>query len=158
MDPSRRRLPSTIPAGPEEPGGDRPDADAGPDAPTLPPPFDLEEFARAQLEHDHARVAPSDRPTEPGLDPAQSESRLRPSIALGSLAQVPRLAMPLHELRGRPLNHQAGFLLSLVDGVATLEELLDVCAMPRIDAMCILAELVAVGVLRLDDRPLREHS
>jgi hypothetical protein len=158
MDPSRRRLASTIPAGPEESVGDPPDPFAGPDIPTLLPPFDLEELACAQMEHEHARAAPSDRPTEPGLDPAQSESRLRPSIALGSLAQVPRLAMPLHELRSRPLNHQAAFLLSLVDGVATLEELLDVCAMPRIDAMCLLAELVAVGLLRLLDPPLRKRS
>jgi hypothetical protein len=183
------------------------------DYPTLPPPFDLEEFARAQVYESDRRVAPSDRPTDPALhDPSSSvrgrrtrraiasvkcvADRVRAELAakffsadyvaalalaedlvtedptdmwakdfadecrrmlerafagrIGSLDQVPRLAVALHSLRGRALDHQAGFLLSRVDGVSTLEVLLDVSAMPRLDALRLVAKLVDDGILRLE--------
>lgn len=69
---------------------------------------------------------------------------------IGSLDQVPRLAVGLHRLRGRSLDHHAGFLLSRVDGVSTLEVLLDVSAMPRLDALRLVAKLVDDGILRLE--------
>ena len=69
---------------------------------------------------------------------------------IGSLDQVPRRAVGLHGLRGGSLDHQAGFLLSRVDGVSTLEVLLDVSAMPRLDALRLVAKLVDDGILRLE--------
>jgi hypothetical protein len=69
---------------------------------------------------------------------------------IGSLDQVPRLAVALRTLRGRSLDHQAGFLLSRVDGVSTLEVLLDLSAMPRLDALRLVAKLVDDGILRLE--------
>jgi hypothetical protein len=184
--------------------------------PTLPPPFDLEEFARKETSNDGRRVAPSDRPTEPApIDPSSSlrSRKTRRAIArvtseldglrseltekfcagdyvaalavadmlvarspndsqaedfaiecrrmlertysdrLGPLDQVPRLLVPLHELRGRGLDHQAGFLLSRVDGESTLEALLDVSAMPRLAALRVVVELVGHGILSLERSP-----
>jgi hypothetical protein len=48
------------------------------ESPTVPPPFDLENFARENAGHETRRSAPSDRPTDPGPeDPSSSTTRLR---------------------------------------------------------------------------------
>jgi hypothetical protein len=47
------------------------------------------------------------------------------------------------------MDHRAGFLLSLVDGSSTLEAIVDVCGMPRSDALRVLDELVQRGVIRV---------
>jgi hypothetical protein len=150
----------------------------------LPPPFDLEAYAKERMSHERELVAPSDRPTVPALfDPAVSGTRItthgiggdasladKPanedasSLAeerrrvlesveaggLGSLDQVPRLAVPLDELRNLSLDHESGFLLSCVDGVSTLDTLLDICGMPRPSALRLLAKLVDYGAIRLE--------
>ena len=72
--------------------------------------------------------------------------------SLGSLRAVPMLAISMTALRGRTLDHRAGFLLSRVDGQFSIEALLDVGGMPRIDALRILADLVDRGILRLKGR------
>ena len=69
---------------------------------------------------------------------------------LGSLDRVPVLAVTLQELRNRSLDPQAGFLLSRIDGVSTLDALLDVCAMPRLDALRLVMQLVEEEILRLE--------
>jgi hypothetical protein len=68
------------------------------------------------------------------------ESRL--VSALGSLDQVPMVSVPRSQLLGLSLDHRAGFVLSLVDGSSTLEMILDVCGMPRLDGLQIVQELV----------------
>jgi hypothetical protein len=71
----------------------------------------------------------------------------------GPLQGIPVLALSIHELQSRSLDHRAGFLVSRVDGQSTLEMLLDLVPLPRIDALRILAELVDQGILRIaDDR------
>jgi hypothetical protein len=210
---SRERPHSSGPARPRPSNSSLSERSECQDYPTLPPPFDLEEFARARLDDGDRRVAPSDRPTDPALhDPSASvrgrrtrraipagkceADRARAELAakffsadyvgalalaedlvakdstdtsakdfadecrrmlerafagrIGSLDQVPRLAVALHRLRGRSLDHQAGFLLSRVDGVSTLEVLLDLSAMPRLDALRLVAKLVDDGILRLE--------
>jgi hypothetical protein len=208
MQPPRRHSSNTATTAQRELG----DPDLTRDSPTLPPPFDLEDFARENLGRADERIAPSDRPTEPAPEDPASSTRLRAraSIAeggsevertraelaekffaadypgalalaehlasldptdgsardfaeecrrmlerayaarLGSLDRVPVLAVGMHELRGRSLDNQAGFLLSRIDGVSTLEALLDVCAMPRLDALRLVTQLVEDEVLRLE--------
>jgi hypothetical protein len=68
---------------------------------------------------------------------------------LGAGDHVPQLAMQRSALTGLALDHRAGFLLSCVDGVSTLEEIVDVSAMPRLDAVRILYELVQEGVIEM---------
>ena len=55
---------------------------------------------------------------------------------LGSLAQVVRVALSGDEIRWLSLDHRAGFLLSLVDGASSIENLLDIISgMPRLEAL-----------------------
>jgi len=68
---------------------------------------------------------------------------------LGPLDKVPVIVVQRTQLRWLSLDHRAGFILSLVDGSSTLEMVLDVCGMPRLDAMKILQELLQQKVLSL---------
>jgi DNA-binding IclR family transcriptional regulator len=47
------------------------------------------------------------------------------------------------------MDHRAGFVLSLVDGVSAVEAILDVCGMPRAEALRILHELIDIGAIAL---------
>lgn len=71
---------------------------------------------------------------------------------LGSLQQIVELAVDATELQWLTIDHRAGFLLSLIDGLSTLEDLLDICGMPRLQALQIFAELADQKVVRL--RPM----
>lgn len=71
---------------------------------------------------------------------------------LGSLQQVVELAVDSNELQWLTIDHRAGFLISLIDGLSTLEDLLDICGMPRLQALQIFADLAEQKVVRL--RPL----
>ncbi len=66
---------------------------------------------------------------------------------VGALDRVPVVAVASDHLRWLTLDHRAGFLLSHVDGVSTLEEILDVSGMPTLDAMRILVELLEQKVI-----------
>lgn len=71
---------------------------------------------------------------------------------LGSLQQIVELAVDASELQWLTIDHRAGFLLSLIDGLSTLEDLLDICGMPRLQALQIFADLAEQKVVRL--RPM----
>src|ERR1700690_366212 len=66
-----------------------------------------------------------------------------------TLACVPRLAMSMTKLMAMPLDHRAGFIASFVDGTFTVENILDASAMRPEEALAILGELVARGVIVL---------
>jgi len=68
---------------------------------------------------------------------------------LGNVKHVVQVALPSEELRWLNLDHRAGFLLSLVDGSSTVEEVLDISGMPRLDALRILTSLLEQRVIRL---------
>lgn len=67
---------------------------------------------------------------------------------LGDLQRTPALARPLHELATAPISPRAAFLLSRVDGTLSLDEILDVSGMPRIEAYRYLCQLYLRGILR----------
>jgi hypothetical protein len=67
---------------------------------------------------------------------------------LGNLDRQPSLARPLHELGSAPISPRAAFLLSRVDGSLTLDEILDVSGMPRLEAYRYLCQLFLRGILR----------
>jgi hypothetical protein len=71
---------------------------------------------------------------------------------LGSPTQVVRMAVPADQIRWLSLDHRAGFLLSLVDGMSTIEELLDISGMPRLDALRILYGLLDQRAIALSER------
>ena len=67
---------------------------------------------------------------------------------LGDLDRQPQLAKPLHELQNAPISPRAAFLLSRIDGTLTIDELLDVSGMPRLEAYRHLCQLYLRGILR----------
>ena len=66
---------------------------------------------------------------------------------IGPLTRVPSVAVPRDQLRWLSIDHRGGFLLSLIDGVSTLEMILDVSGMPPLDALRILYELAQQRVI-----------
>jgi hypothetical protein len=69
---------------------------------------------------------------------------------LGSLERVPRVAVPREEIPTLALDHISGFVLALIDGHCTLDMILDMASMPRLDALRVLHELVQHGTVTLD--------
>lgn len=67
---------------------------------------------------------------------------------LGDLSRQPVLARPLHELANAPISPRAAFLLSRVDGMISIDEILDVSGMPRLEAYRYLCQLYLRGILR----------
>jgi tetratricopeptide (TPR) repeat protein len=67
---------------------------------------------------------------------------------LGDLDRMPQLARPLNELANAPISPRAAFLLSRIDGTLTIDELLDVSGMPRLEAYRHLCHLFLRGILR----------
>ena len=70
---------------------------------------------------------------------------------LGALTQHVRVAVPADQIRWLSLDHRAGFVLSLIDGSSTVEELLDISGMNRLDALRILYTLFEQRVIALSE-------
>lgn len=68
---------------------------------------------------------------------------------VGPLKKRPRLRVSAAEIRWLGLDNRAGFLLSRIDGKYTVEELIDVAGMPRLDTLRILAELLDAEAVEL---------
>ena len=81
---------------------------------------------------------------------AASRERLEQlySSRVGCLTRVPIVAIRENDMRWLGLDHRAGFLLSRVDGRASLVEILDVSGMPRLEALKTLVELYEAGAIR----------
>ena len=63
------------------------------------------------------------------------------SARVGPMDRIPVVMVPREQLRWLSIDHRAGFLLSHIDGVSSLEMILDVSGMPALDALRILYEL-----------------
>jgi hypothetical protein len=61
---------------------------------------------------------------------------------LGPLERVPMVIVPRTQMRWLSMDHRAGFVLSLIDGSSSVEMILDMSGMPKLDAYKILHELV----------------
>lgn len=66
---------------------------------------------------------------------------------IGPLDRVPFIAVPREQLKWLSIDHRAGFVLSHVDGVSSLEQILDVSGMAPLDALRILYELAQQRVI-----------
>lgn len=80
-----------------------------------------------------------------------SRTRLRAIYVgrLGALDQVPVMMIPHAELRWLALDHRAGFVLSLVDGTSSIEEIIDVSTMPQLEVLRTLYNLLSQNVISL---------
>lgn len=68
---------------------------------------------------------------------------------IGPLERVPVVMVPRDQLRWLSIDHKAGFVLSLVDGVSSLEMIIDVSGMPELDTLRILSELAQQRIISL---------
>ena len=66
---------------------------------------------------------------------------------VGPLERVPTVAVARDQLRWLSIDHRAGFVLSLIDGVSSVEMILDVSGMPELDALRILSELAQQRII-----------
>jgi hypothetical protein len=71
------------------------------------------------------------------------------SARLGPLDQRVIVAVPSDQIRWLTLDHRAGFLLSLADGGITIDQILDISGMPRLDALRIMYQLLDQRVISL---------
>lgn len=93
------------------------------------------------------------------LDPLDDErgivARVEPPCAAPHLTlterhSIPRSLKSMTEIARLPIDHRAGFLLAHVDGMQTLEEILDVCAMPAAEALALIENLKEMGVIEFE--------
>ena len=68
---------------------------------------------------------------------------------LGDMRAVPGVALPMSSIPMNELDHRAAFLLSRVDGVLSLEDVLDVAGMARLEAFRHLSRLMLRGILEI---------
>jgi hypothetical protein len=61
---------------------------------------------------------------------------------LGPSSGVPVVVVPQAQMQWLSIDHRAGFVLSLIDGFSTLEMIIDVSGMQKLDALRILHALV----------------
>ena len=66
---------------------------------------------------------------------------------IGPLDRVPIVMVARDQMRWLSIDHRAGFVLSLVDGVSSLEMILDVSGMAVLDALRILSELAQQRII-----------
>jgi CRP-like cAMP-binding protein len=66
---------------------------------------------------------------------------------LGGLNRIPTVATSAEQMRWLSLDHRAGFVLSLIDGTCTFDEILDMSGMRRLDALRILFDLLQQNVI-----------
>lgn len=71
-------------------------------------------------------------------------------LSLTMRQSIPRVLKSMAEVSKLPIDHRAGFLLSHFDGMQTLEEILDVCAMPTDEALALITAMQEMGVIELE--------
>jgi hypothetical protein len=146
-------------------------SDTAEDTRTLVPAFDVEAFARAS-ETLPKQAATLDDALKSYLDDVSddaplaelgtAEFDLTPYEERGqadeaaiprlrSLSRVPVVLPRSDALVGMISDHREAFVVSLIDGVSSLEAIVDISGMPPDDAVQLVADLVGRGVLGLKD-------
>lgn len=105
----------------------------------------------------HVRETNPPPPSDDSIDVDMDDDRDERTAISGSGVQVtnamrgcPRMLMSLSEVAALPLDPRAGFLMMHFDGMSTIEDIVDACAMPKADTLTILRQLLALKVIALD--------
>ena len=64
--------------------------------------------------------------------------------------QVPHLLVGPKDIAKLPMDPRAAFILGHIDGIQSMEEILDICAMPEAEAIELIERLHRMGVISLD--------
>jgi hypothetical protein len=122
------RVEKRRPQGAPAPDSNSPTVRSREEMPTLP--FDLSEYARDATGEPRTEALP-------GSDELDFD-----------LERVPKLTASREELLKANLDHKAGFLVSLLDGVSTVEMIVDVAGMSRDEALATLQSLYLRRLIR----------
>jgi len=124
--------------------------------PTLPPAFDVAAYARDSERKSRASLPASDTGAD-AVDVTPSEVRRVNRPHTGTVITVeawartvfgtPVVIMPPDSLKRLPLDHRAGFVLSLIDGSVDLETLVDLSAMERDEVLALVRHLCDSGIV-----------
>lgn len=74
---------------------------------------------------------------------------------IGDKTGVPRVVMTPGQIKELLFDNRAGFILSCIDGVSTVDEVLDMSGMEPLDALRILYELLQAGAIEVASPSLR---
>ena len=151
VDRDRRSLPPTAPppAMSEPPKGDE-----------LSNELIHQEIAECFALGDYARslsaaelqlgLDPEDESAKQYAESSRAKLETRYVTRIGSLDYVYNLGVPAAKVKWLGLDPQAAFLLSLVDGQTTVDEVLDICQMGRLEALRVFTELLdAKAIVRV---------
>jgi hypothetical protein len=125
--------------------------------PTIPPSFDIVRYAKdSDAEVAAAKRSAAD-PGEPEGGQPTSETRLVTHPKMGAVVTdeawargmlgAPVVSVTPEVLLKLPLDHRAGFLLSLMDGSMDLETLVELSAMARADTLRLVRDLFDSSVI-----------
>lgn len=92
-------------------------------------------------------IDPNDEPVKVCAESCRGVLKQMYTTRIGPLDRVPMVMVARDQLRWLSIDHRAGFVLSLVDGVSSLEMILDVSGMPELDALRILSELAQQRII-----------
>lgn len=89
-------------------------------------------------------------PHDDGGTAIVSAGAMIPALAkMTSHTGVPEIVKSPAEIATLPIDHRAGFLLAHIDGMQSMEEILDVCAMPENEALELIELLRSMGVIEI---------
>jgi hypothetical protein len=97
-----------------------------------------------------------DRPTVRLKTQPRSEMRLLTRPQMGAvrdetwartMSGAPVVIVSADELKRLPLDHRAGFLLSLMDGATHLDALVEIAGMPRKEVIRLVRDLFESGIV-----------
>ncbi len=126
---------------------------------TVPPKFDMEQYARESDERIRSADAPADSPTSEGSPSIVAREELSDADAesvygarIGDPGQVVVCTRSAEELLRMARNAGEGFVLALVDGKRTVGEILRACELPRLAALAALCDLLESGIVAVKAR------
>jgi hypothetical protein len=128
--------------------------------PTLPPAFDVAAYARDSERKSRASLPASgseafDNTSPEVITPSEVRRVSRPHtgtvVTVEAWARTvlgtPVVVMSPDSLKRLPLDHRAGFVLSLIDGSVDLETLVDLSGMDRNDVLALVRHLCDSGIV-----------
>jgi len=95
---------------------------------------------------------PDDKQAQLCAENSRLKLEQRYSSKIGPLSQVPTIDLSDAEIRWLGLDHRAGFVLSRIDGQSSIEELVDICGMSRLEFFKTLIELFNRGAIHFERR------
>ncbi|RME26174.1 MAG: hypothetical protein D6806_06655 [Deltaproteobacteria bacterium] len=112
--------------------------------------MELDDFSGAlELIEKILQVAPDNQQALQWKSEAEQQLLAMYKSKLGDMNRVPQVRISKEEIIWLNLDHRAGYLLSLVDGRLTIDEIIAICGFPELQALKLLAELVQDNVIEL---------